>query len=295
VSRGQAFADNLRGAGYMVVCGAGFATNDAMMKLVAGEVPLYQAMFLRGLLVTALLFGLAAATGALDHRPAPRDRTHLWRRSIGEVGGGFLFLTALFNMPIANASAIMQSLPLAITLAAAVFWHEPVGWRRYFAIAAGFAGVLIVVRPGSDGFTVYGLFVLGAVGFITLRDLATRQLSPDVPSLLAALVPAALTTLAAGFASTWQGWAPVDAGHLAALAASGLFLITGYYFGILAMRVGEIGFIAPFRYLLLIFSILLGWAIFGEVPDRWMIVGASVIVGSGLYTFYRERKLALAG
>jgi S-adenosylmethionine uptake transporter len=291
----DAFAENLRGAGFMVLSVLGFAANDAMIKLVAGEVPLFQAVFVRGLMVTGLLWLLARVHGDLRRRPAGRDRVHLWRRTIGEIGGSFLFLTALFHMPMANASAIMQSLPLSLTLAAALFWGEPVGWRRYLAICVGFAGVLIVVRPGSDGFNAYALFAVGAVAFITLRDLATRQLSPDVPSLQAALFTAAWTTVAAGLASVFSGWAALGPGDLVALTASGVFLIAGYHFGIHAMRTGEIAFVSPFRYVLLIWAMLLGWAIYGDVPDGFMIAGASVIVGSGLFTFYRERRLAMAG
>lgn len=290
-----AMAGNMRGAGFMTLSMAGFSTNDAMIKLVAGELPLVEAIFVRGLLVTAMLAALTWLTGSLRAVPSRRDRRILALRSLGEVGGTFCFLTALFHMPIANASAILQSLPLAITLGAALFLRESVGWRRYLAIGVGFAGVLIIVRPGTQGFNAYALSAVAAVGFIVLRDLSTRRLSPEVPSFLAAVVTSVAITTAAGMACLFADLRPVAPAHLAALSASGLFLMGAYLFGIMAMRVGEIAFVQPFRYTLLIWAMLLGWLIYGEVPDAWMLTGAGIVVATGLYTFHRERRLGVAG
>ena len=119
--------------------------------------------------------------GRAAFRPGRRDRRLIGLRCLAEIGGTVCFLTALFHMPIANASAILQSLPLAVTLGAAIFFGEPVGWRRYVAIAIGFVGVLIIVRPGSEGFNAYALWAVAAIVFIVTRDLSTRRLSPDVP------------------------------------------------------------------------------------------------------------------
>jgi drug/metabolite transporter (DMT)-like permease len=287
-------SDNARGAGFMVLSMAGFSSNDALIKLVSDELDLFQAIFLRGVMVSALMGGMAWAAGAFRHLPGRRDRRILAIRSVGEIGGTFCFLTALFNMPIANASAILQSLPLAITLAAAVVFGEPVGWRRMAAILIGFAGVLIIVRPGAVGFNAYALFAVAAVGFIVLRDLSTRRLSPEMPSLQAAVVTAAAITAAAGLVSIFSGWRPVGAGSLAALAGSASCLIVGYIFGVMTMRVGEIAFVSPFRYTLLLWAMLLGYLVFSEVPDAWMLTGAAVVVATGLYTFHRERNAGVA-
>jgi hypothetical protein len=138
-------------------------------------------------------------------------------RTLAEVGSTFCFLTALFNMPIADATAILQSVPLAVALGAAVFLGEPVGWRRYLAIGVGFVGVLIIVRPGGEGFNAYALWALGAVGFIVLRDLSTRRLSPDVPSLQISVLAAAGITVSAGAIALVTEWHPVSAAHLGVL------------------------------------------------------------------------------
>lgn len=283
--------DNMRGAVFMMASMAGFSLNDAFIKTVAGELPLLQAVCLRGLLVTALIGGLAWSQGALAFRPGRRDRRLIGWRCLAEIGGTVCFLTALFNMPIANASAILQSVPLAVTLAAALFLGEPVGWRRYAAIAIGFAGVLVIVRPGAEGFNAYGFWALGAVGFIVLRDLSTRSLSPDAPALAVAFATSAALTLAAGVASVVTGWSAVDAGQAGALALAAVFLLVGYLFGVKSMRVGEIGFVQPFRYTLLVWAMLSGILLFDEWPDLWMLAGSAIVVATGLFTFYRERAL----
>jgi drug/metabolite transporter (DMT)-like permease len=292
-ARTAGLSDNARGAVFMMASMAGFALNDALIKSVAGDLPLFQAVFLRGVFATALIGGLAVAQGALAYRPGRRDRRLIGQRVFAEIAGTVCFLTALFNMPIANATAILQSAPLAVTLGAALFLGERVGWRRYLAIGIGFFGVMVIVRPGSDGFTVYSLWALATIVFIALRDLSTRSLSPGAPAAFVVLVTSTVMTAAAGLAAVLTDWRDFHAVHLATLAASGASLLVGYVFGVSAMRTGEIGFTQPFRYTLILWAILLGIVIFGEMPDVWMLTGSAVIVATGLFTFYRERRLGL--
>lgn len=285
-------APNMRGALFMVIAMAGFSCNDAMIKLLALDLDLYQAIFLRGMVVTTAFAALAAATGGLRRRIGVRDRRALTGRTIGEILGAFCFLTALTQLPMANATAILQSMPLAITLAAAWMLNEPVGWRRYAAIAVGFFGVLVIVRPGSEGFNAYALLALIAVGLFSLRDLSTRLISPDVPTFLAAGITSAFTTLAAGIVSIFTGWHAVAPEHLLILVIGSACLMIGYSFSIIAMRTGDVAVISPFRYTLLIWAMLLGWAVYGDIPDVWMVIGALIVVASGIYTFNRERRAA---
>lgn len=275
----------------MAAAMAGYGLNDALIKLSSAHLELFQAVFLRGLVATCLIALLAWRMRALRVRVPPADRPVLALRITGEIGGTICFLTALFNMPIANATAILQSLPLAITLAAALFLGERVGWRRYSAVTVGFLGVLMIVRPGSDGFNAYSLWALASVAFIVLRDLATRRLSAAVPSLLVALVTAVSITALGGLVSAFGRWNPVAAVDIAVLAAAAAFLTLGYLCSIMTMRIGEISFSSPFRYTILIWAIILGIVVFGEVPSAWTLAGAAVVVGTGLYTFYRERRL----
>src|SRR6056297_1584889 len=142
-------SDNLRGGMLMTVSMAAFTANDTFIKAVSAELPLFQTLFLRGIATTLMMAALARALGMWRLDIPKRDRTRLLLRTATEIGAAYFFLTALFNMPLANATAILQALPLTITLAAALFLREPVGWRRLAAIVLGFAGVMLIVRPGA--------------------------------------------------------------------------------------------------------------------------------------------------
>ncbi|GAB4366128.1 MAG: DMT family transporter [Kiloniellaceae bacterium] len=285
------FSDNLRGAFFMAVAMAGFCLNDTMMKLVFADLELFQAIFLRGLLLSILIAVVALRGNQLLYRPTRHDAKILSLRVIGEIGSAVCFLTALYHMPIANATAIIQAIPLAITLAAALLFGEKVGWRRYSAIAVGFAGVLIIVRPGAEGFTLYSIWAVVAVAFMVLRDLSTRRFSQAVPSLYVAFMTALLTGAFAGAVALTRDWQPMEPRHFGLLSASAGFLFFGYLFSIMAMRVGDVAVVSPFRYTIMIWAIVMGIVVFAEYPDRWTLTGAAIVVGMGIYTFYRERKL----
>ena len=176
--------ENLRGATLMALSMLAFVLNDGLMKAVFDGMSIYQAIFLRGLITVPLIALLAWHKGALIVRIAPRNRLLVTLRVAAEVGATVGFLTALKHMPLANVTAILQVLPLTVTMAAALFLGEKVGWRRWLAIAIGLAGVLIIIRPGMEGFSVYSIWALVAVGCVTIREIATRKLSADLPSLL---------------------------------------------------------------------------------------------------------------
>lgn len=283
---------NMRGAALMTASMAGYTFNDICIKLLAGEVPLFQAVFVRGIFASVFLFLLARHMGALRFDLPRRDWGLVVLRTIGELGATYCFLMALFNMPIANVTAILQALPLTVALAAALFLGEPLGWRRLGAILAGFLGVMLIVQPGGDGFTVWSLYALVAVGFITLRDLAARRLSPGTPSLTVSLVAAVSICLAGGLAATTEPWAPMGLYEWAVLILAALFILGGYLASVAVMRVGEIGFVAPFRYTGLLWALVLGWLFFGDWPDRLTLIGAGIVVAMGLFTLFRERQLA---
>lgn len=285
----------LTGVMLMVLSMTAFTVNDAFVKLAAQEIPLFVAIALRGVGITVGLFLWAWRQGQLRIKLDQRDwRLTLWRTT-AEVGATVVFLTALMQMPIANLSAIMQALPLTVALAAAIFLGEPLGWRRVGAIVVGFVGVLLIVRPGAEGFTIYALLGVGAVVLVTVRDLAARKLSPKAPSLLVALVAAVAVTVL-GFVGAAIGgvWVWPSLGGWWALTIASLSLVVGYYSAIAAMRIGDIGTIAPFRYTSLLVALVLGYLMFDELPDALALLGAGLLVASGLYALYRERKLARA-
>lgn len=287
------FSDNLRGAAYMVLAMLGFVLNDAIMKLVSSDVHLYQAIFLRGVLATAIMGILAWRSGGFS---VPRNVTNKFvvLRTIGELGGTVFFLTALFNMELANAGAILQAMPLVVTLGAALILRETVGWRRYSAITVGLLGVLIIIRPGGDGFNIFSLSALAAVFCLVLRDLATRGIPRDMSSNFISFVAAAAVMIMGAIVTLFGEWQPVSALSLLKLTASALFLMAGYFWSIQAMRFGEVSFTSPFRYTSLIWAIILGYVVFGDIPDVPMIIGSIIVVGSGLFTLYRERQMKLS-
>lgn len=284
--------DNTRGSLLMMASMASFTLNDTFMKALAGEVPLFQAIFLRGVATTLMMVGLALWTGALRPRLAPSDRWRVGLRTLCDIGATYFFLTALFNMPIANATAILQALPLTVTLAGALFMGEAVGWRRLSAILVGLFGVLLIVRPGLAGFNVFSVYVLIAVAFVTGRDLVTRGLSAHVPSLAVALAGSIGVTAFAAVAALGEDWVPVAPVATARLAGAAVLIIGGYLFSVMAMRVGEVAVVTPFRYTGLLWALVAGLVAFGDWPDPLTLVGSAIVVATGLYTFYRERQLA---
>ncbi|NCQ24018.1 MAG: EamA family transporter [Rhodobacteraceae bacterium CG17_big_fil_post_rev_8_21_14_2_50_63_15] len=288
----MARSDNLTGALLMMGAMAAFTLNDAMIKGLAGQIPVFQVMFLRGFLTTLMVGIIAWRMGALTRRLPREDWGPVFWRMVGEIGSAYFFVTALFHMPIANISAIMQALPLTITLAAALFFREPVGWRRMSAIMLGFVGVMLIVRPGTEGFNIYSVYGLAAVAFVTLRDLATRRLSRDVPSMLVTLITSFCIMAAFGLASLTGEWAPVNGRSAALIMAASVMIIGGYLFSIMVMRVGEISFVAPFRYTSLLWALVLGWLVFGDWPQTITLIGAAIVVVSGLFTLYRESQIS---
>ncbi|RIK85955.1 MAG: EamA family transporter [Hyphomicrobiales bacterium] len=282
---------NLRGSLFMVIATASFTINDAITKLVIETMGLGQTIFIRGMFASLIIVALAWSRGALAR---PRHLMHpmVAMRTLCEVGAAVTFIAALAHMPLANISAVLQALPLAVTMGAALFLGETVGWRRWGAIGVGFAGVMVIVRPGFEGFTVFSLLALVTVMFSTARDLVTRLIPDEVPSMLVSSVTAVAVAVVGGvIAAATAGWTPASGGELGLLAAAALGLVIGYQFIIMAVRQGDISIVAPFRYTALVWALALGYLVFGEVPDAAMIAGAGAIVLSGLYTLYRERKL----
>lgn len=280
---------NLQGAALMAAAMAAFTVNDAFFKVLGSELPFFQVLFLRSAAVVALLFLLARSFGAL-RLPGPRDRWLVLIRTLAEIAAAYFFLTALTRMPLANVSAILQALPLTVTLGAALFLGEQVGWRRWTAIAIGFVGVYLIVRPDGDGFTRDSIYALIAVLGVTVRDLAARRLSPEVPSLGVAFAAAAGVLIFSGFGAAGTDWEPMTGAQVLWLLGAVCAVLVGYLCSVMAMRVGEIAVVAPFRYTSLLVALVLGLLIFGEWPDALTLLGAAIVVATGLYTLWRERR-----
>ncbi|WP_412555874.1 DMT family transporter [Shimia sp. MIT1388] len=285
-------SDNTKGALLMMLSMAAFTFNDTLVKSLGTDVPLFQMLFLRGALASVLIWGLAKSLGKLRWSLSRQDWALVIVRTVAEIGAAYFFITALYHMPLANVTAILQILPLTVTLGGALFFWEAVGWRRASAIAAGFVGMLLIVRPGPDGFDQYAIYAMVAVAFVTLRDLSTRKMSPNVPSLTVTLVASLGVMLFAGVASLGGDWVTLDGRQWVLLSGAALFILGGYLFSVLVMRVGEVSFIAPFRYSGLLWALILGFVVFGDWPDPITLTGAAIVVGAGVFTLLRGRKLS---
>ena len=268
-----------------------FTLNDTCMKLVTQSLPLYQAISLRGGLASAALLAVAAGQGLRLARLGRGDWVVIGLRTAAEVAATVTFLTALLHMPLANLSAIMQSLPLLVTLGAALVFGERLGWRRLAAIGLGLVGVLLIIRPGTAGFDRWSVLGLMSVAAVVLRDLSTRKLSRAVPSTLVAICASAAVTGLGVVGLAVEGWQPMGWAEAALILGASVNLIIGYLTVVMVMRVGDIGLVAPFRYMALLWAIALGWALFGTFPDRLTLTGAGIVVLAGLFTLLRERAL----
>ncbi|WP_136636889.1 DMT family transporter [Pseudooceanicola onchidii] len=290
--------DNTKGALVMALSMALFTLNDAFMKLLAGQVPLYQILTLRNGAVTLAFLAVAWGTGAFRRGLSRRDLGLSVLRGVAEVATAYFFLNALFNMPLANATAVLQFAPLTVMLAAALFLGEPIGWRRITAALVGFCGVMLIVRPGPEGFNLYAIYTLIAVGCLTMRDIVTRKLSREAPTLLVTSITSGMIFVFYGGLGLVEGWAPLDGRSGALIGGAAVMVLGAYLASVQAMRVGEVSFVSPFRYTALIWGLVLGLVVFGDWPTGLTLLGAAIVVGSGIYSFLREvrvrRRAALA-
>lgn len=281
---------NVIGALFMMVSLACFTINDTFLKATDGALPLFQLLFLRGLLATLFIGVMAWKRGAFTAQPSRADWYLIALRSAAEFTAASFFVTALWHMPLANITAILQILPLSVTLGSALFFGETVGWRRLAAIAVGFFGMLMIVQPGADGFTIWSIYALAAVLCVTVRDLSTRRISEKAPSLLITFAASFVVMIFSGSASLASDWAPISAPLAGLVLGSAFFIVGGYFFSVQVMRQGNVAFIAPFRYTGLLWALLLGWFFFGDWPETMTLVGAGVIVATGVFTLYRESR-----
>lgn len=267
----------------------GFVANDAFVKLASADLPIGEIIFLRGLVILPFVAGAAVY---LRHRldPALIAVPAVRWRTVGEMMATIFYLTALTHMEIANATAILQSAPLMTVAGAALFLGEPVGPRRWTAIGIGLLGVLLIIRPGYEGFNVFSLVAFTAVFFIVLRDLSARRL-PGHVSTLAVTTLTTLAMVALGAAMMlFQGYRTPSLQNLAEIMASSAFLLLGYIAIIEAMRSGEVGAVAPFRYSIMLWAIAFGYAVWGDVPDLMTLAGMTILIVTGLVVFVLERR-----
>lgn len=281
--------DNLRGILLMVAGMALFALEDTFIKLAAADMPAGFVLMFIGLFGIPFFWAMARAQG---QRVLVREAFHpaVIGRNLGEMLGTFGFVTALTLAPLADVSAVAQAMPLFVTMGAALFLGETVGWRRWTAIVVGFLGVLLVIRPGLAGFDPDLLWALLAVVGLGGRDLFTRRVPQSITTMqLSVWAFMAVVLLGAGMVVASGGVHLPGPWQMLWMVCASVVGIAAYWALTQANRLGELSVITPFRYSRILFALVLGIAVFGERPDILTLCGAAVIVGSGIYTFARER------
>ncbi|MFV0360012.1 DMT family transporter [Tropicimonas sp.] len=283
--------NNLHGAILMILSMGGFALEDMFIKQTAALLPVGQIMLFIGI-GGFVIFSVAAFSQRQSIFSRELLNGALILRNLFEIVGTFGFVTALALVPIATATAILQSMPLIVTLGAALCLGETVGWRRWLAIAAGFAGMLLIVRPGAETFDPAMLYaVLGAFG-LAARDLATPKIPPTVSALQVSAWGFFTYVLMGGAMLLISGGAkPMGMPELRGLAAALTIGVVSYFMLTISVRIADLSAVAPFRYSRLLFALAVGVVVFHERPDLMTLSGAALIIASGLYTLARERAL----
>jgi drug/metabolite transporter (DMT)-like permease len=281
-------AANRRGILAMLAAMSLFTANDTLLKLATESHPPGQIMAVRGVFAVLLSLGVIVAAGQLVHVRSVLSPLVLLRASL-EAGVAFLFITSLAVLPLANITAILQATPIIMAFMAVLLGIETVGWRRWSAIVVGFMGVLLIVRPGLAGFDAYAVLALLSAVLVACRDFATRAVGVHVPSIVITLSTTAGVCLAGFLLGAAEDWRPLAVADLGLLATAATFVTAGNFAVITAFRGTDVSAVSPFRYSNVPLAIVLGVAVFGDVPDLFAATGIALIVASGIYTIHRER------
>jgi len=281
--------DNRRGIVSVLMASTAFVVNDAMVKLTSAELPSGEIIFVRGALATLMLTIAVLAIGAT--RPLALLLAPMMLVRLGSAAAATVFIVlCLRHLPLATVNTVLQVTPLAVTAGAAVIFRERVPLKRWAAALAGFTGVALIVRPDAGSFGIGANFVLLALLFTTIRDLTTRGLAQDIPSIFVAAGSAAAISLAgfavAPFEEVWH-WPSERAWLWLTLSAGSMFVATTFM--IIALRTGEVSVVAPFRYVPVPLSILLGWWLWSDMPDAIAWLGIGLVLAAGLYILHQER------
>ncbi len=281
-------AGNLIGIAAMLGAMAAFVANDTCVKLIGDAIPLGELILLRSLGATALVVSYAYAAGGFV-LPSPQHWPLITWRVAADVLATLCIVAGVLGLPIADATAISQVTPLAMTATAAIVLKEAVGWRRWTAIIVGFIGVVLIVRPGTATFSLPALLVLGGVVFVVARDLITRRISSDVATLTLLGISLAGSSIAGIVLYPFETWTMPDRRVLLLLGYASVFVATAYTLIIIAMRNGDVATVSPFRYGVIVFALISGYVFWNELPDKIQLVGIAILTLAGIYTFHRER------
>jgi drug/metabolite transporter (DMT)-like permease len=268
-----------------------FTGSDAILKIATADLPTGQIMATRGMFAVLIVLGLIGLRGEWRHiRSVATPRVII--RAGMEALIAFLFILCLAVMPLANITAVLQSTPMILTLTAVLLGLESVGWRRWAAIVVGFVGVLLIVQPSLTGFDAYAALTLLTATLVAVRDLITRTIGSQIPSSSVTLTTTVAVTALGFLLGSVEDWVSLSGNQILLLATAALFVTIGNLAVVAALRSGELSVVSPFRYSVILTSLLAGFLVFGEWPDLVSCAGIALIVLSGLYTIRREQNRA---
>jgi drug/metabolite transporter (DMT)-like permease len=281
---------NLRGIGFMLAGAGTFILNDSCMKIALADLPPYQVLVMRGISGTICAVVLTAVMGDLKRLPAAFNRW-VFLRAILEVGAILTYILALTHSTVGDVTAIFQITPLLVILGMIFIHREKANPIRLALVALGFAGALLVAQPGSGATSPYLMFAFLTAMFAALRDLAGRRVIADIPALGATLITIiCVMSASAAVGATAESWVVPKAFHVFLMAAAGLFMMLGHMFTFLAYRNASAQAVAPFYYAFMIWAVVLGFMIFGDVPNPLSTAGMALILASGLGIIYLEKR-----
>jgi len=283
--------DNFKGILFMILAMAGFAFEDLFIKMLSTYFPISEVIIILGFTGTVVFLIIALMQRApIIHKDLLNK--HVIIRTICELLGAVFFVTAIALTPLSSATAILQIAPLLVTIGAVIFFKEKVGWRRWTAVFIGFIGVLLIVRPGFEGFMPASIFALLGSVFLAARDLATRAMQVKLPSVTIALYAFIAFGISGILIIPFNSPMVIPTfNQILYFIGASAFGVIAYYSLVISSRIGEMSVISPFRYSRIVFAMLLAIIILEENPDSLTIIGASIVVASGLYTFVRETIL----
>ncbi len=281
----------MRGILFMLLAMAGFALEDLFIKLLSSHLPVSQILFILGFSGTAVFLVIALLTHApILHRDLLNRPVIV--RTLCELFAALFFTSAIALTPLSSVASILMTTPLMVTMGAAIFFGEKVGWRRWTAIMIGFFGVLLILRPGFDSFMPASLLAVIATIFLAVRDLATRTMQIDISTTTVSIYAFFAMGISGFFAMPFFSAMVIPSSIEIVYLISAVFVgVIGYYAIVLATRNGDVSVISPFRYSRLVFAMLLSIIILRERPDLLTLSGAAIIVASGIYSFIREGHL----
>ena len=279
--------NNQRGIAAVCGCMASYTVNDVLVKHILLTYPVGEVIFVRGIMSSLLIAAVAVALGHATRLLAPMSRA-LPGRSLCDGLSTVAFIAALAHMKLANVAAVLQIAPLIITVMSVVLYREVVGWRRWSAIGAGFFGALLVVKPIPSEFSIWALVAAASALASATREIQTRHIGRAVPVIVIAFWGNVAITLCGATFAFFEDWRMFSGAEFLQLFVAAAFVASATYLLALGFRDTDLSVVVPFRYSYLLTSAIGGYLMFREVPDVWTVVGAGLIVGSGIYTLHRE-------